>query len=462
MSSLPFPLSNELVPEHYLLNEREAQKVLEEYNIDKYQLPKIYTTDPAIRHLPVREGDVIKIIRKSPTAKIALAYRVVISRDKKIIPSTFQDTSFIELFNRDIKHDIISDEQICNELRKDLLSLVAPHRGFDRIIVSREKEVMWLDENVLSNENSSLTLIEGEIGSGKTFLLNLLKEQGLQKNFVMSKIEISKARSLSSIDSLYFQIINNFTLPEQPLVVGKLELIFKKLLFNIYTLSCKELSDLGFQPSDILRVKAVMINKANQFISKIDQLYDKIAVDVANFFDAAIMNSDLHSDFKLHERTKTSREMKSIYAFAQLIQYAGYRGLIILIDEMEQDRALNSYNVIYDLQESSPIKGIKIVIAGTSDLMEEKSSGIRALKKELYDLLEKYKISITPLTFGHQKELAIKIVKVLRVAKTIQDVDESLINSKIDEFLRSKEMSSISTIRDFIKNFIKYIEKELG
>lgn len=462
MNDLPFPLSNILVPEHHLISEREVQKVLQEYDIERYQLPKIHSNDPAIRHLPVRMGDVIKIIRKSPTAGKAIAYRVVISLDKQTIPPTFEDTSFIDLFDKDITPDVASDEQICKELRKNLLALVAPHRGLDKIMVGREKEANWLNENTLKNENSSLTLIEGEIGAGKTFLLNFLREQAWKKNYVVSKIEISKIRALNDVDSLYFQIINNITLPEQPLVVGKLEFIFKKLLFNLYTTSCKELSDMELESSDILRTKMMMIKKINCFISEVEQFDERIAEDIGNFFDAAIMNSDLRSDFRLHERTGKTHEMQSIYAIAHLIMYAGYRGLMVLIDEMEQDRHINSYNIIYSFHENCPPKGLKIVLAGTSDLIEEKSSGIRVLKRELYDLLIKNKISIGSLSLRDKKELAIKIIDVLRVAKAIEKKDKSSVNSKIDKYFEINKSKSIPTTRDFIMSFINYIEEEFS
>lgn len=454
------PLFHELIPKHHLLSEREAQMVLQEYSVESSQLPKIYIDDPAIRHLPLKVGDVIKVIRSSPTAGVAIAYRIVISRGIERIPQTFQDTSFIKLFKGGIKLDVVCDELICKEIRKDLLAHVAPHRGIEKIIVGREREIIWLNENILDREKHSLSLIEGEIGSGKTFLLNYICELALKKNYAVSKIEVSNVRPISTVDKLYFQIINNVTIPEQPLLIGKVELLFKKILFNIYTASCEELSRLGFQASDVIRVKKVMIDKINKFILTTKQSDNRIADDLGYFFDAAIMNHDLSSDFKLHEIGLRSNE--SIYAFTRLIQYAGYSGLILLIDELEQERNLNMYNVIYSLQEDCPINGLKIVLAGTSDLMEEKTSGIHALKRELYDLLEKSKFSIMPLTLEHKKELARKIVEVLRCAKSIQNVNGNLVNFKIDEFFRSKEMKNIFTTRDFISNFIKYIEKELG
>ncbi|MEK6973631.1 MAG: DNA-directed RNA polymerase subunit H [Nanoarchaeota archaeon] len=68
-----------LIPKHIKLSEEEKQKVLEKYNISLSQLPSIYDDDPAIRDLNAMQGDVIKIIRSSPTASEAVFYRVVIN-----------------------------------------------------------------------------------------------------------------------------------------------------------------------------------------------------------------------------------------------------------------------------------------------------------------------------------------------------------------------------------------------
>jgi DNA-directed RNA polymerase subunit H len=68
-----------LIPKHIKLNEKEKQKLLEQYNISLKELPRIPKTDAAIASLNAKPGDVIKIIRKSPTAKEAIFYRVVVN-----------------------------------------------------------------------------------------------------------------------------------------------------------------------------------------------------------------------------------------------------------------------------------------------------------------------------------------------------------------------------------------------
>ncbi len=66
-----------LVPEHSKLTKQEIQELLEKYKVTLNDLPKISLTDSAIEKLSLKSGDVIKIIRNSPTAGTAIYYRVV-------------------------------------------------------------------------------------------------------------------------------------------------------------------------------------------------------------------------------------------------------------------------------------------------------------------------------------------------------------------------------------------------
>ncbi|MEM2920858.1 MAG: DNA-directed RNA polymerase subunit H [Candidatus Bathyarchaeia archaeon] len=50
------------------------------YRIQPYQLPFIKISDPQARALKAKAGDIIKIIRTSPTAGEAVAYRYVIEQ----------------------------------------------------------------------------------------------------------------------------------------------------------------------------------------------------------------------------------------------------------------------------------------------------------------------------------------------------------------------------------------------
>ncbi|MEM2110670.1 MAG: DNA-directed RNA polymerase subunit H [Candidatus Bathyarchaeia archaeon] len=69
---------HELVPKHEILTPEEKAKVLEQYRVEVYQLPRIRTTDPVVRVIGAKPGDLIKIIRKSPTAGEHISYRYVV------------------------------------------------------------------------------------------------------------------------------------------------------------------------------------------------------------------------------------------------------------------------------------------------------------------------------------------------------------------------------------------------
>lgn len=67
-----------LIPKHEVLSPEEANRVLEKFKATKEEFPKIKKDDPGIKGLNAKVGDVIKIIRESPTAGKAIYYRVVV------------------------------------------------------------------------------------------------------------------------------------------------------------------------------------------------------------------------------------------------------------------------------------------------------------------------------------------------------------------------------------------------
>jgi len=71
-------LKHELVPKQVILKDEERKKLLEGLKIVPEQLPKILKKDPVVKALDAKEGDIIKITRKSPTAGITEYYRLVI------------------------------------------------------------------------------------------------------------------------------------------------------------------------------------------------------------------------------------------------------------------------------------------------------------------------------------------------------------------------------------------------
>ena len=71
-------MNHDLVPLHIIVSDDEKNELFNKYNITPDQLPKILDSDPVSISIGAKPGQIVKIIRKSHTAKEAVAYRFVI------------------------------------------------------------------------------------------------------------------------------------------------------------------------------------------------------------------------------------------------------------------------------------------------------------------------------------------------------------------------------------------------
>jgi len=66
-----------LVPKHVILSEDEKSAILKQYNISIKQLPRIKISDPVVKRLSAKKGDIIKIMRTGYIGEYNY-YRVVV------------------------------------------------------------------------------------------------------------------------------------------------------------------------------------------------------------------------------------------------------------------------------------------------------------------------------------------------------------------------------------------------
>ncbi|EZQ03083.1 MULTISPECIES: DNA-directed RNA polymerase subunit H [Acidianus] len=73
------PRVHSLVPKHEVLSIEEAYSVLKTLGIGPEQLPWIKASDPVIKAIGGKPGDIVRIIRKSPVIGETVIYRYVVS-----------------------------------------------------------------------------------------------------------------------------------------------------------------------------------------------------------------------------------------------------------------------------------------------------------------------------------------------------------------------------------------------
>jgi DNA-directed RNA polymerase subunit H len=66
------------VPLHVILPDDEVKALLKQFGIVREQLPKVRSSDPAVKVINGTPGQVVKITRRSPTAGTATAYRLIV------------------------------------------------------------------------------------------------------------------------------------------------------------------------------------------------------------------------------------------------------------------------------------------------------------------------------------------------------------------------------------------------
>ena len=71
---------HELVPKHEIISAKEKEELIKKYGSLK-NFPRIYSSDPQVKLLSAKPGDVIKITRYNEVTGESIYYRVVVEKE---------------------------------------------------------------------------------------------------------------------------------------------------------------------------------------------------------------------------------------------------------------------------------------------------------------------------------------------------------------------------------------------
>lgn len=146
-------------------------------------------------------------------------------------------------------NDIKVPKRIENSIINALQGGVVPRVGLGYIAVGREQEIKALlkDVEIIQEGGSTFRFLTGDYGSGKTFLLQTIKEHVMAKGFVVADADLSPERSLVGTGNkkkglaTYRELMKNLSIKTSP-EGGALALILDNWIDSMWMEAAKSIS----------------------------------------------------------------------------------------------------------------------------------------------------------------------------------------------------------------------------
>lgn len=379
---------------------------------------------------------------------------------------------------------------------------VVPRIGLPYITVGRKAEIEALlhDVDVIQEGGASFRFIVGRYGSGKSFLLQTIRNYVMDKNFVVVDGDLSPERRLQGSKgqglATYRELIQNLSTKTRP-EGGALTLILDRWINSVQTQVVSE----GIA-SDDPKFEAAVDQKIYGVISSLNELVHGFDfAKLLNMYYHAYMSGDDETKAKVvkwfrgeySHKTEAKKDLgvdiiisdsdwyEYLKLFATFFRQAGYAGLMIMIDELVNiykipNAISRQYNyekilTMYNDTLQGKAKYLGIIMCGTPQAVEDRRRGVysyEALRSRLASgkfaqegARDMYApvIRLEPLTAEEMLVLTEKLadmhVNLYGYERTITDNDLAQF-IKI-EYARVGADTSI-TPREIIRDFIELLD----
>ena len=246
--------------------------------------------------------------------------------------------------------------RIAQTLINSLKGGVVPRVGLPYITVGRAAEIDALlrDVDIISDGGASFRFIVGRYGSGKSFLLQTIRNYVMAKNFVVVDADLSPERRLQGTRgqglATYKELIRNMSTKTKP-EGGALSLILDRWISNVQqetALSANlSITDPGLAPLVEKKISAVIFS-LNEMVhgfdfAKLLTLYyqsyvsgnDETKGKVLKWFRGEYATkSEAKQELGVNIIITDDDWYEYLKLFACFLKQAGYAGMLVLIDEL--------------------------------------------------------------------------------------------------------------------------------
>ena len=331
-------------------------------------------------------------------------------------------------------------KRILDLLINALAAGVVPRVGAPYVAIGRaeETEALLSDLKSVADGGSSLRFLVGRYGSGKSFLLQLIRGYAIENGFVTADADLSPERRLcggnGSGIATYRELVKNMACKTSP-EGGALQGIISRWLSERQTALAANGTEMGTAEFEGAMRKEIY--------SVTEALEDKVggfdfATAIYKYYKATVNGDDTLRSCAIRwlrgeylTKTEAKRELGTqgiisddnwydyLKLIAEFVRRIGYKGLMVYIDECVNLYKLsnrisreNNYEKILSifndtLQGKAPYLGF--VFVGTPQFLEDTRRGLFS-----YDALRS-RLADGILTTGEFKNLAGPVIRLVRL-----------------------------------------------
>ena len=391
-------------------------------------------------------------------------------------------------------------KRIAQAVLNSLKGGVVPRIGLPYIAVGRKNEIEALlhDVDIIAEGGASFRFIVGRYGSGKSFLIQTIRNYVMDKGFVVADADLSPERRLQGTRgqglATYRELIGNLSTKTKP-EGGALTLVLDRW---ISTVQNDALQETGLAPGDPALTAAVdrKIYAVSAAISELVHGFE-FAKLLSLYYHAYVEGDDetkmkvvrwFRGEYALKREAKEELGVNIIITdddwyeylklFAVFFRLAGYAGMLIMIDELVNiykipNSITRQYNyekilTMYNDTLQGKARYLGIIMGSTPQAIEDKRRGVysyEALRSRLAegkfsrpgarDLLAPV-IHLEPLT---PEEMLVLCEKLCRMHADLYGYTPRLGTQELADFIKleygrigaDQNITPREVIRDFIE-----------
>ena len=298
--------------------------------------------------------------------------------------------------------------RIAQTILNSLKGGVVPRIGLPYIAVGRKTEIEALlhDVDIIAEGGASFRFIVGRYGSGKSFLIQTIRNYVMDRGFIVADADLSPERRLQGSRgqglATYRELISNLSTKTRP-EGGALTLVLDRWISGVQSEAVRET---GLTPGDAALTQAVD--------QKIYAVTSAISEMVHGFEFARLLSRYYHAYLEGDDETKAKvvrwfrgeyalkREAKEelgvnilitdddwydyLKLFAVFFRHAGYAGMMIMIDELVNlykipNAITRQYNyekllTMYNDTLQGKAQYLGIIMGSTPQAIEDRRRGI--------------------------------------------------------------------------------------